>query len=477
MRAMVWFRVDLRVSDNTALSTAAALATRGVVGLFVVDPTNWRRHDWAPVKVDFVLRSVTALRDELARLKIPLLVRTAAHHRDTPGVVLAAARDAGCDAVVFGREYELHETARDERVETLCAEARVLCRRVHDVCAVNPGEVLTQSETPYTVFTPFKRQWISEVERRGGVVLHATPAVQAETGVASEPVPTAADVGFASSVPAALWPAGERAAQSRLAEFCRAAIAGYKERRNFPGEAGTSKLSPHLAVGTISPRQCVLAAQAANGGALASTREGPTHWISEVVWREFYKHILFHFPRVCRGRAFKPATEAIAWSDDAGAFEAWKAGRTGVPIVDAAMRALVVEGWMHNRLRMITAMYLTKDLLIDWRLGERWFMQNLIDGDLSQNNGGWQWSASTGTDAAPYFRIFNPVTQSERFDPNGVFIRRWVPELADLHDEHVHDPSTLPGLLRSVVNYPHPIVDRAGVKDRVLAAFKGLGGG
>jgi deoxyribodipyrimidine photo-lyase len=476
---MVWFRVDLRVSDNTALATAVSMAGgpggRGVVGLFVVDPADWRRHDWAGVKVGFVLRSVRALSDELARLNIPLLVRVAQTIGEVPAVVTGAAREAACDVVVYGREHEVHETQRDERVGLALRAVGVKARAVHDLCVLAPGEVLTQSETPYTVYTPFKKQWIAEVTKRGGVTVLPTPAPQAATGIASEAVPTAAEVGFESVVPEERWPAGEREAQRRLAVFCERAIDGYKDRRDYPAEPGTSVMSPHLASGTVSARQCVVAAVEANGGKLVSDRAGPTHWISEVVWREFYKHILFHYPRVCKGRAFKVATEAIVWSDNQGHFEAWKAGRTGVPIVDAAMRALVAEGWMHNRLRMIVAMYLTKDLFIDWRLGERWFMQNLVDGDLSQNNGGWQWSASTGTDAAPYFRIFNPVMQSERFDPQGDFIRRWVPELAGLDARDIHDPSALPGLLRGKLDYPEPIVDRASVKDRVMAAFKEVG--
>jgi deoxyribodipyrimidine photo-lyase len=483
MRTLHWFRVDLRTTDNTALHHAASHSSRGVVGLFVLDPSNWQRHDWAPVKVDFILRTLAQLRTDLAKLNIPLLIRNAAHHRDIPATVLRAAKDAHANAVTWNIEYEVHETQRDERTRETLLGAGLKVSTHHDVCVLPPGDVRTQSGGgPYTVYSPFKRQWISELESRGGIgagipLLPAPKrqhAIDPAENLASDPIP-ASIPGFASTVPADLWPAGEHAAMARLQDFCARQALGYKELRDFPAREATSRLSPYLAIGAISPRQCVARAQEANGGKLVSKADGPTHWISEVIWREFYKHILVAFPRVCKGRAFKPATEAIVWSDRDDHFDAWCQGRTGVPIVDAAMRALPATGWMHNRLRMIVAMYLTKDLFIDWRRGERWFMRHLIDGDLSQNNGGWQWSASTGTDAAPYFRVFNPVLQSEKFDPDGRFIKRWMPELAGVPAEFIHDPHSAPLTISARLNYPAPIIDRATVKDRVMAAFRAVG--
>ncbi len=287
-------------------------------------------------------------------------------------------------------------------------------------------------------------------------------------------VPTSVE-GFASTVPANLWPAGEAEALRRLELFTVERMKQYKAQRDLPGINGTSTLSPYLAIGAISARTCLAAAARANGGKLDSGDEGAMTWISELVWREFYKQVLVAFPRVCMNRAFKPGTERLAWRDDDDDFAAWCEGRTGYPIVDAAMRCLVKTGWMHNRLRMITAMFLTKDLLLDWRKGERFFMQQLIDGDLSQNNGGWQWSASTGTDAAPYFRIFNPFSQSAKFDADGAFIRQWVPELRDVVGEDIHNPGELPGLLRLKLDYPSPIVDHDEARERALAAFKAVG--
>ncbi len=325
MRALVWFRTDLRARDNTALAAAAKHASRGVVGLFVISPEEWARHDDAPCKVGFWLRALTDLSATLEKRNIALAIETARNAADVPAVVERAAQRLDCNALFFNRQYEVDEQARD--------------------------------------------------------------AAAAERFTAS----------------------------------------------------------------------------------------GRETWITELIWREFYRHILVGFPRVSRHQPFRLETRRLEWSGNEEHFDAWKEGRTGVPIVDAAMRCLRATGWMHNRLRMITAMHLTKDLFLDWRRGERWFMRNLIDGDLASNNGGWQWSASTGTDAAPYFRIFNPVSQSRKFDPDGAFIRAWVPELRDLAGGEIHDPSSLPELARARIDYPAPIVNHTQARERAIAAFKALG--
>ncbi len=476
---MHWFRRDLRVSDNTALAAASRAAREsggGVVGLYVISPGEWRAHDDAPVKVDFWMRNLRELSASLAILNIPLVIESAAKAADVPRVVFGAAERLGCAAVHFNREYEINEARRDEAVEVLFAKKALRGAGHHDQTIVPPGEVRTGEGRWYTVFTPFKKSLYKHLESTKIPEIVPTARKQEPTGIESSDVPSSVN-GFESAIDPALWPAGERHAQKRLASFAERAIASYKENRDTPAVDGTSVLSPHLHSGVISIRQCLHAALEANGGVLDDRKPGtagPAHWISELVWRDFYKHITVGFPRVCMGRAFKPETDRIVWAENDEHFAAWCAGRTGVPIVDAAMRSLNATGWMHNRLRMIVAMYLTKDLFLNWRLGERYFMRSLIDGDLASNNGGWQWSASTGTDAAPYFRIFNPVSQSQRCDPKGEFIRRWVPELRDLDDEMIHDPSGLPGLLRMRVEYPEPLVKRETVKDRVMAAFAGV---
>jgi deoxyribodipyrimidine photo-lyase len=481
MRSLMWFRADLRLDDNLALHHATRDATRGCVALYVLSPGDWKRHDTAPVRVEFTLRALRALSASLAALNIPLKIVTASGHADVARIVARVAREVEADAVFANREYEVNESRRDAEAERLLALDGRRWHAFDDQVVLAPGSVLTQSSTAYTVFTPFKKAWIRQVVESGGVAL--MPAIRRMASMPSvgaraikpDAVPERVE-GFVSEVPPELWAADEDSARARLDAFIRARLHAYKDERDFPALDATSGLSTYLATGLISPRRCVHAAATANNGKLDAGSAGAVHWISELVWREFYKHIVFHFPHVCMGRAFKPETERIVWSDDEAHFRAWCDGRTGVPLVDAALRALRATGWMHNRLRMVAAMYLSKDLFLDWRRGERHFMQQLVDGDLASNNGGWQWSASTGTDAAPYFRIFNPFAQSKRFDPTGAFIRRWVPELRDVPDASIHNPHDekegLPPLARMKLDYPRPIVDHHVARNRVLAAFK-----
>ena len=482
MPALVWFRADLRTHDNRALAAACSAAGKeGVIGIFLLSPAQWKQHDWGGAKVRFILRTLRELSAALTKLNIPLLIERTETFADAPETLARIAARHRCASLHYAREYEVNEARRDAAVAARLARDNVSVHAVDDQCIIEPGAVKTGEDRFYTVFTPFKKAWYRAVEERGMVAPLPSISKQAPLEVSPSPIPDSLP-GFETSVPDELWPAGEAAALARLRAFAGRPLALYKHDRDFPAGDGTSRLSPYLAIGAISPRTCLHAALESNDGKLENgkpNRAGQTHWISELAWREFYKHILVGFPRVCMGRAFRPATDRIEWSDNQQHFAAWCEGRTGVPIVDAGMRQLAATGWMHNRVRMIVAMYLTKDLFINWRWGERHFMQHLIDGDLSQNNGGWQWSASTGTDAAPYFRIFNPVSQSRKFDPRGDYIRMFVPELAGLDggadgDGPVHDPADLPGLLRTQLDYPHPIVDRSSVRDRVLSAFKSI---
>lgn len=475
MRALMWFRADLRVGDNRALSAATHEAERGVVAVFLIAHEQWRQHDWGGMRVAFLMRNLKTLRDELAELNVPLLVETATTFELAASKLLAVARKHDCEKLFFNREYEVNEVARDEAVGEAFEEDGRGVASYHDQTILPPDAFRTQNGDFYTVFSPFRRAWSAYWEDN----LHEAAVVrtarrQAERVCASDDVPDAVP-GFDLSVGRPdYWEAGEGAAAERLGRFVEQKIDDYKADRDYPAKPATSVLSPYLALGVISPRQCLERALGSNDGQLETQRKGPTHWISEIIWREFYKHVLVGFPHVCRGRAFKRNTEQIRWNEDEAQFEAWCAGRTGYPIVDAAMKQLNQIGWMHNRLRMVVAMFLTKDLFIDWRWGERYFMNKLVDGDFASNNGGWQWSASTGTDAAPYFRIFNPLSQSTKFDADGEFIVRFLPELGDCDPASLHDLEKLACDPGRPGDYPEPIVDHKAAREHAIAAFKCL---
>ena len=468
---LVWLRSDLRLHDNTALSAAAQ---RGpCVAVYLLSPGQWLAHDDAPCKVDFWLRNLAELSQALARLNIPLLIRSASHWDEAPRVLARLCNELGVEAVHVNDEYGVHETRRDAAVRQALDAAGISLHNYLDQLLFQPGSVLTKTGGYFQVFSQFRKVCYSRLH--GSLPpLVAAPRAQAPTGISPDPIPAHLD-GFPtpSAQLQALWPAGEDEAQRRLAEFTDAQIDYYKDERDLPAKPGTSQLSTYLAAGVISPRQCLHAALQSNQGEFESGSVGVVTWINELLWREFYKHILVGYPRVSRHRAFRQETEALAWRNAPEDLAAWKEARTGLPIIDAAMRQLLDTGWMHNRLRMVVAMFLTKNLLIDWREGERFFMRHLIDGDLAANNGGWQWSASTGTDAAPYFRIFNPVSQSEKFDSEGLFIKHWLPELADLSKKDIHNPANMGGLF-GVAGYPPPIVNLSQSRERALAAFKNL---
>ena len=468
---LIWLRSDLRLHDNTALSTAA---NRGPsVAVYLLSPEQWLAHDDAPCKVDFWLRNLRELSQALGALNIPLLIRSAPDWDDVPRALAQLCSELNVEAVHANEEYGVHETRRDAAVRLALDTQGITLHRYLDQLLFQPGSVLTKTGGYFQVFSQFRK--VCYARLHGALPrLVTAPGMQAPTGIDCDPVPEQVQ-GFTPSSEQlrALWPAGEDEAQRRLEHFTDAQINYYKDERDLPAKPGTSQLSAYLAAGVISPRQCLHAALQANQGEFESGSVGAVTWINELLWREFYKHILVGYPRVSRHRAFRPETEALAWRDAPDELAAWKEARTGLPIIDAAMRQLLETGWMHNRLRMVVAMFLTKNLLIDWREGERFFMRHLIDGDLAANNGGWQWSSSTGTDSAPYFRIFNPISQSEKFDTEGLFIKHWLPELAGLNKKDIHNPAAMGGLF-GVADYPLPIVNLGQSRERALAAFKRL---
>lgn len=464
-RAVVWFRRDLRVHDHPALVDALAHAG-GVVPLFVLDDRLLAGRWSSPNRAWFMLESLHLLAAELERRGSRLHLR-----RGAPEVVVPAfAREIEADDVYVSRDHAPYGRRRDRTVaEGLEAEGRALHARrgavVHE-----PDDVLTANGRPYVVFTPYRRAWEARPRR---AILPAPGRIPVPSGLQADPgqVPTLADLGLpAPTADLALVPRpGETAARSRLERWLSAGgVDGYAASRDRLGVEGTSRLSQDLRFGLLSPLEVVERAAGESAGRRA--------FVSEICWRDFYAQVLWHHPQVLR-HAFQPRYESVPWQDDPAAIQAWREGRTGYPVVDAGMRELRATGYMHNRARMIVASFLAKDLLVDWRVGEQAFMELLVDGDPASNNGGWQWAASTGTDAAPYFRIFNPVTQGVRFDPDGVYVRRWVPELRAVPAELVHAPWRMSPAEQAAagcrigVDYPAPIVDHGLARDRALAAY------
>ncbi|MCF7202582.1 deoxyribodipyrimidine photo-lyase [Pseudomonas oligotrophica] len=471
MNQLIWLRSDLRVNDNTAL--AAAMEAGPTVALFVLTPQQWQAHDDAPCKVDFWLRNLAELSRALGELNVPLLIRQAADWQAVPALMATLCRELRIDCVRVNDEYGVNETRRDAAVAARLQGIGVAWRHHLDQLLFAPGTLLSQSGGYFKVFSQFRKTALARLAPALPPCV-PRPAAQAPLAIAADPVPSTVEP-FAPPAETlrALWPAGEAHALARLDRFADERLRDYDRLRDLPAEAGTSQLSPYLAAGVVSVRQCLHAVLSHNHGELDSGNPGAVVWLNELLWREFYKHILVGFPHVGMGRAFRRDTEALPWRHAPDELAAWQQGRTGYPLVDAAMRQLLATGWMHNRLRMVCAMFLSKNLLIDWREGERWFMRHLIDGDLAANNGGWQWSASTGTDAVPYFRLFNPVSQSRRFDPDGRFLRRWLPELAALDNRQIHEPASAGGLFAPAC-YPRPLLDLGMSRARVLEAFRNL---
>jgi deoxyribodipyrimidine photo-lyase len=455
-----WFRRDLRVSDNVALVEAARQAET-VIPVFILEDAFRTGPDVGAARLEFLLRSLDSLANNLAALGYTLIVRRGRSEIELPKLCL----ETKAEAVFCNRRYEPYAQARDQRVFNALNAIRVGFESFKDAVLWEERDVLTQAGKPFTVFTPYSKAW------RSRKVPSPRPKLRRAHGpgpaVASDPVPTdPAELGHAaaSSIP----PAGERAARDALGRFLRGPILSYAERRDFVALDGTSHLSAHLRCGTIGIRT-ILGKATAVPAETESQRRGVAMFLNELIWREFYLQILANFPHVSKG-SFRPEYDRIDWSGNEDHFRAWCEGRTGHPIVDAAMRCLNATGWMHNRLRMITAMFLTKDLLINWQRGERYFMRQLVDGDLAANNGGWQWSAGTGTDAAPYFRIFNPVTQGEKFDPEGAFVRQWLPELAAVPARWVHQPWRAEDRLR--IDYPERVVLHEDQRKQCLAMYQ-----
>ena len=481
---IVWFRNDLRTTDHEALSAAAEAGP--CVGVFLWAASQWQTHDVGAPRLAFLRRTLAQLEQALAALNIPFIIARADRFSDAPRVLLRIASALQASHIHASEEFPLNERIRDSKVRNACREANLELVLHNGGALMPPGSVVKDDGEPYSVFTPFKKRWAAQLDAAA-----RTPISMPEPAATAVAVPDIHQVavrtrecldcestfdGIDAGLMAGHWPGGEGEADRRLRAFNKQRLGDYDDARDLPAVDGTSALSPYLSIGAISARTCLAAALKVNGDRLFSGNPGASTWISELVWRDFYRHVVIHYPHVNKHRAFKEDTDALPWRRDQAELTAWQEGQTGYPLVDAAMRQLNETGWMHNRLRMVAAMFLSKHLLMDWRLGERYFMQRLVDGDFAANNGGWQWSASTGTDAAPYFRIFNPTSQAERYDPDGTFVLAQVPELKALathlegrRRKHFFEPWTAPA---PAPGYPAPIVDHRFARERALAAFK-----
>ncbi|KAF8897650.1 DNA photolyase, FAD-binding/Cryptochrome [Infundibulicybe gibba] len=526
-----WMRMaDLRISDNRALSQASLQAQNQdipLIVLFILSPQDYVAHDRGARRIDFTLRSLRNLKDTLSKFHIPLHTICCTSRGSVPSRVLSFLSDLGCNNIYANIEYEIDELRRDIKVCDLAKQQGVKATFVHNKCIVEPGVVVTKEGKHYAVYSPYQRNWLAVLnadiqhylENCSGPHSNDPSLRTADKfgNLFDTPIPDHI-AGFELEESDRLqmeqvWPAGEEAAAKILERFlytkARASQLGavdplapgaiestksnrvlnYDKERDRADRDTTSRLSLYLSAGVISSRECVrqtmrlLKINKVEGGSTS----GVGRWVQELAWRDFYTNVLAAFPRVSMGRPFLEKYAGVVWENhqapggtvqgsppagDGEMFQRWKEGTTGVPVVDAAMRCLKKMGWVHNRMRMITAMFLTKDLMIDWHVGERYFMEQLIDGDLASNNGGWQWCASTGVDPCPYFRIFNPYTQSLKVDPTGEFIRHWVPELSKLRGSDLHNPPTAAA---KKLGYPTPIVDHATVRQRALRRYKNPG--
>lgn len=467
-KSILWFRRDLRLRDNPAF--VHSVQKGSVIAVYVLCESQWNIHSVSLVQRTFMVAQLKELERTLGKKGIPLVILNGDDFISAPSILMAFAKKEQCSSIFFNEEYELNERRLSRSVISLAQQQEINVQSFHDQCLIQPGKIRNKQGSPYKVFTAFKKSYLSELscQMRPIYSLPDSHPIQNSLEKKSDLSPlsslTLADIHPEQFVK------NESQAHEYLNEFCLDRISDYKNDRDMPSIDGTSKLSACLAIGLLSVRQCYQAAQQLY---LSNNleNEGISTWVSELIWRDFYRHLLFLFPNLCMHEPFKSKTDALPWKHDKRLFKAWTEGSTGYPIVDAAMRQLKQTGWMHNRLRMITAMFLTKHLFIDWRWGEKYFMENLIDGDLASNNGGWQWSASTGVDAVPYFRIFNPTRQSERFDSTGLFIRQYVPELASLDNKSIHCPNALQ---IKEVGYVAPVVDHAASVKQTKSWFKAL---
>jgi len=470
--SLVWFRRDLRDFDHAALFHALKNSAQ-VHCVFIFDTEILDKlSNKKDRRVEFIWESVQELKTTLQKNGGDLIVRYGSARKLIPELAL----QLNIHGVFTNRDYEPNAVARDAEVAQTLATHHIAFHDFKDQVIFEKDEVLSLAGKPYSVFTPYKNAHLKQLNDDFLQPYPVDTYIQNLAQRVPEPLITLEEMGFErTNLSSMRLPTGMSGGKLLFNDF-EARMHHYKEARDFPAIKGVSYLSVHLRFGTVSIRH--LARQARDRASAGPQSDGSQTWLNELIWRDFYVQILHHNPQIANGRAYKPEFEHLPFPNDEGLFKAWCDGQTGYPLVDAAMRQLNQTGFMHNRLRMVAASFLVKDLLIDWRWGERYFAENLIDFDLSANNGGWQWAASTGCDSQPWFRIFNPVTQSERFDAKGQFIRKYVPELVSCNDKEIHAPFLISPLRQQSINviigkhYPAPLVNHAIQRDLALSLYK-----
>lgn len=473
---LYWLRTDVRIDDNPALEAAARLAVdkdEPLVAAFIETPEQWQQHDRSAIQIDFLQRHVQLIADKLNEFNIPLIFKTAKDFKHQIELCLDICKQHDITHVFVNSELEINEVDRDKAFEALLNQQDIEFSSYEADVVLPKGQVLNKQHEMYRVFTPFKREWLSVAINQGFQLADSKQALtdyyqsKLKTQI-NEPT----NIEFtAQKVDSSQWPLITNVKNELIPDFYERIIVRYPDDRDIPSIEGTSKLSPYLAIGALSARRLVSQLIHTVPNILDNTSIPEFSWLNQLIWRDFYRNLLFHYPNLCKHNNFNSKYDGLDWPNNGFLFKAWKEGKTGYPIVDAAMRQLVQTGWMHNRLRMIVASFLTKHLLIDWRLGEQFFAQHLIDVDLANNNGGWQWAAGTGCDAQPYFRIFNPITQSQRFDPEGEFLRSYLPELKNFSNKDIHFPHKAIKTEKLKVYWP-AIVDHKTARENALDFYK-----
>ncbi|MFM2482435.1 cryptochrome/photolyase family protein [Celerinatantimonas sp. YJH-8] len=458
MAILIWFRHELRLHDNPLLEQAATLPGP-IYAVHCLCPDQWQKQHHSPIRNSYQLQRIVAFRHELANHNIPLIVLETPTYDDSETAITQLCQELSIQHLISGDEYGLWERIRDQHIQAQLTKTDLRWHQLTTQTCIPPGTLKTASGQPYRVFTPFSKAWRQAI----------TQLPPPQRCISTNEYWPECDQGLTDpqlcrmqSTEINAWPVTEELVLTHLNQFVQNAVDHYHQKRDFPGISATSRLSPALLFGVISTRQAIALL------AFKQEQEGATCWLNELIWREFYIHLLAQFNSISQGLAFKEQTRTIHWDHNSQAEQAWQQGKTGIPIIDAGMRQLNTTGWMHNRVRMLTASFFCKNLWLDWRRGEQYFMSQLIDGHLASNNGGWQWSASTGTDSVPYFRVFNPITQSRKFDPQGDYIRHWVPELASLDHRTIHQPSLVQC---RELGYPLPIVDLKQSRAQAIARF------